>query len=224
MFSSILRSQSSSSMNAIIQAGEKVLYKKNTTIISPGEIVDKFYYILKGRILCIEYSSEGNGKIEFILESGSAFLESNLLFDIPAFTYFVVVEDTYLVHLTKNKLMDLIFSNSEVSLFIIESLTKKFYSSMFRIEELLFHDVEWRICNLFLSMAKSYGIKKDNFIKLDFKISHQFISNLLGINRITSIKIIKKLKDKNYIEKIDGYYYIKDLKGLKQCQVEERQN
>ncbi|MCM1566756.1 Crp/Fnr family transcriptional regulator [Dehalobacter sp. 4CP] len=220
MFSSILGSQRVS--KTLIEAGEKVFYKKNTTIASPGEIIDKFYYILKGRVLCIEYSPEGNEKIEFILEDGSIFLESNLLFDVPAFTYFKAVEDSYIIHLSKNKLMELILNNLDISLFIMESLTKKFFSSMSRIEELLFHDVEWRICNLFISMAKSYGIETENMIKLNFKISHQFIGHLLGINRITSIKIIKKLKGMNYIEQIDGYYYIKDLNGLEQYQARKK--
>jgi hypothetical protein len=57
---------------------------------------------------------------------------------------------------------------------------------------------------------------------LNFKISHQFIGHLLGINRITSIKIIKKLKGMNYIEQIDGYYYIKDLNGLEQYQARQK--
>ncbi|MGI6449974.1 MAG: helix-turn-helix domain-containing protein [Desulfitobacteriia bacterium] len=46
-------------------------------------------------------------------------------------------------------------------------------------------------------------------MKLNIKISQQFISNILSMNRITSARIIRKLKKLRLIEQTDGYYYIK---------------
>jgi CRP/FNR family transcriptional regulator len=65
-------------------------------------------------------------------------------------------------------------------------------------------------------MAEKFGIEEENAIKLDIKISQQFISNILGINRNTCIRMINKLKKLNYINQIHGYYYIVDFEGLKQ--------
>ncbi|RJE47268.1 cyclic nucleotide-binding protein [Dehalobacter sp. MCB1] len=213
-FPIILKLQNAS--RTFAEAGEKIYVKKNQVIISPGEIINGFYYIQKGRVLCVDYSPRGNEKIEFILETGSIFLESNVLFDRPASVYFKAITDTQLVYITREKLLDMITNDLNVSLFIMESLTKKFYSSVAQLREVLFYDVECRVCNLFLTMAEKFGIEEENAIKLDIKISQQFISNILGINRNTCIRMINKLKKLNYINQIHGYYYIVDFEGLKQ--------
>ena len=44
------------------------------------------------------------------------------------------------------------------------------------------------------------------------------MSNLLGINRITTVRGIKKLKDMGLLEQINGLYCIRDIERLKRHQ------
>jgi len=41
---------------------------------------------------------------------------------------------------------------------------------------------------------------------------------LLGINRVTGVRILKKLKEMNLIEQSRHYFYITDPEGLKKYQ------
>lgn len=203
---------------ALIHRGKELYYTKNKIIVSPGDILEGFYYVKEGRVIAFEYSPRGNEKIICILEKGSIFLESNALFKIPAFCFFKTTETTTLIFVNKDDLLELVTEDLDVTLFIMESLTKKFYSNVYHVDELLFHDTEWRICNLFSTFADNFGVEEETKIKLNIKISQQFISNILGINRITSARIIRKLKRLRLIEQTDGYYYIKNLKGLRDYQ------
>ncbi|AFV03403.1 transcriptional regulator, Crp [Dehalobacter sp. UNSWDHB] len=202
----------------LIENGKELFFKKNTVIASPGDIMEGFYFVKEGRVIASEFSPKGNERIMCILEKSSIFLESNVLFDVPVFCYFKTTVDTTLIFLKKEVLLDLLAKDLNVTLFLLQSLTKKFYSNMNHIDELLYHDTEWGMCNLFLTLAENFGVEEDTKIKLNIKISQQFISNLLGINRITTLRNIKKLKELMLIEQTNGYYYIKDIQKLRDYQ------
>ncbi len=72
--------------------------------------------------------------------------------------------------------------------------------------------------NLLLNFAKAIGEQQEQKIKLKLRMTHQFISDLLGINRVTGVRILKKLKEMNLIEQSRHYFYITDPEGLKKYQ------
>jgi CRP/FNR family transcriptional regulator len=47
------------------------------------------------------------------------------------------------------------------------------------------------------------------------KVSQQTLSDLLGVNRITVNRSIKKLKDMGLILQINGFYCISDMEKLR---------
>ena len=73
----------------------------------------------------------------------------------------------------------------------------------------------WKICNLMVTFAKRYGDADGSRILIREKISQQSIANLLALNRITTFRVMKDLKDQRLIEQVDGYYCILDMDGLR---------
>ncbi|WP_368293001.1 Crp/Fnr family transcriptional regulator [Dehalobacter sp. TBBPA1] len=204
----------------LLDVGEELFFAKNKVVFSQGDVPDRFYYIKDGRIKSYKYSPRGNEQIISLLEKGSIFLESGILFDIPIDSYFETMEDSHLIFVRKKDLLDLLATDIDVTLYIMQSVSHKFHFYEYLFDELQFFDTEWRICNLLLTFADNFGIEVENKIKLNIKISQQFISNILGVNRGTTIKIINKLKELNLIEQTNGYYLIKDLQRLKNHQAE----
>ena len=199
----------------LVHTGKELLVSKDQVIISPGEKLDGFYLVKEGRVIAKQYSPKGSVKIICILEENSIFFESNALFGIPACCFFKATENSILIFVKTEDLLDLLVKDLNVALFIMQSLTMKFYSNLNHADELLFYDTNWRVCHFFLTLAENFGVVEGNKIRINIKISQQFISNLVGINRVTSVRIIQKLKNLNLIEQTNGYYYIKDLEGLK---------
>ena len=77
-----------------------------------------------------------------------------------------------------------------------------------------FYNVTWRICNLLLIFAKYHGREKNGRIRVSIPLSQDMVARLLGVNRITTVRIMKKLKDLALIEQIDGTYWIPDVEKL----------
>lgn len=199
---------------AIAERGEEVLFRKNTLIASPGDALEGFYLIKEGRVIAYEYLPKGNEKILCILEKNSVFLESNVLFELPVFCYFKTTMDTSAVFLRRKDLLELLACDLNFTLFLMQAISIKFYSHVNHAGEMISHDTEWRVCSLLLTFAKNFGVKEGARIKINFNISQQFISDILGINRITTVRIIKNLKKKKLIEQTDGYYYLTDIQKL----------
>ncbi|RJE47285.1 cyclic nucleotide-binding protein [Dehalobacter sp. MCB1] len=204
----------------LLDVGEELFFAKNKVVFSQGNVPDRFYYIKDGRIKSYKYSPRGNEQILTLLEKGSIFLESGVLFDIPIDNYFETMEDSHLIFFRKKDLLELLVTDIDVTLYVMQSVSRKFHFYEYLFDELQFFNTEWRICNLLLTFADHFGIEVDNKIKLNFKASQQLISNILGVNRGTTIKIFNKLKELNLIEQTNGFYFIKDLKQLKNHQAE----
>jgi CRP/FNR family transcriptional regulator len=120
-------------------------------------------------------------------------------------------------------LLQLLQRDFAVSLLILRSLSVKFLAFSKNHSDLLFHGSECRICRLLISLAHNFGVPVQEKIKLNLKLSQQSISDMLGINRGTTIKVFNRLKELDLLEHTNGYYIIKDIEGLREylseCQV-----
>src|SRR5699024_11192556 len=81
-----------------------------------------------------------------------------------------------------------------------------------------------------ISFARRYGVSYDEKILINKKLSIDYITNLLGVNRATTVRAIRKLKDMNLLENINGFYCIRGIQTLKShqeilsCEVSDSQH
>lgn len=85
---------------------------------------------------------------------------------------------------------------------------------MDEIRQMASCNVTWRICNLLEIFASYYGEEINGKIRISIRLSQQILSKLLCVNRITTVRIIKKMKELHLIEQINGYYWIVSLEAL----------
>jgi CRP/FNR family transcriptional regulator len=198
----------------LLELGEPRHYAKGDVIARQGVIPDRCYVVKSGRILAYEFTVCGNERVYNIMEKGSLFLDANLLMQVAAPIYFRAAAPSELVCIDRSALLRGICSDPDINMDIIESISLKFLSAMDQIRESGAHDARWKICNLLLIFADQYGEPYDGKTLIKQSLSQQMMSNLLGINRITTVRIIKNLKGQNLIEQINGFYCIRDTGSL----------
>lgn len=189
-------------------------FPKNHILVNAGEIPDLCYIVKSGRVADFEYTINGQERIYNIDEKGSMFLEANLLLNCEVPISFKTITPCELVCIDKNTLIEAAMNDSEVAMDLIQSISVKFISSMEQVRNTNYHNAEWRICELLLDFANTYGVPYDGKILIQEKMSQQLISNLLGLNRITVVRSIKALKEMGLIEQINGLYCIRDMNRL----------
>jgi len=195
---------------SIVRLGKHIFFPENKVFVKVGDEIKYCYLVVEGRVMSLEYTSDGEEHIFNIFDKGSIFLESNLLFSAPSAVDFQTVIPTELVRISRSDLLAAMSENVEISLFLLESMSYKYYSAMDRLRENYNHDAMWRVYNLLLLLASNYGKPRGDWTMIDVKLSQQTLGNHLGMSRITVSKILKELKEKEIVELVNGRYCIRN--------------
>lgn len=201
----------------LLEVGEKKYYKKNDILLDGNEIPQGILILLKGTVLTVKESSDGNINILQIFEPLIPLFDKILFSDVnnkkkiisenTAPNKFICYSDVEVIYINKLEFINLIKNNSNINNFFLETA---YYRMSFLISQNKFNlfNGEQRIYNIFLEFALYYGIEINHKIKINFKLSQQFISSLADVNRSTTVRAINKLKELNILEYKNGYYYI----------------
>ena len=198
--------------------GQLKKYPKGHIIIRPDEIPDCCYVVKSGRVLAFEYTPNGEERIYNFNEPGSVLLEANALMHCAAQVYFKTAVPTELICISSVTLQMAMQQNPELQTDVLQSVCTKFLSAMAQVRHENGHNVTWKICDLLLVFAERFGVPYDGKVLIKEKISQQLLSNMLGVNRITTVRAIGDLKNMNLIEQINGYYCIRDVDALRRHQ------
>ena len=120
-----------------------------------------------------------------------------------------------------NEKDSLLLKNPETAMDVLQSLSMKLLSSMEQMKCMNEHSAMQKVCSLLLSFAERYGEKENDSIVIREKISQEYISSLLGMNRITVVRVMKELKEKGLVDKKRGYYYLHDINQMQENQSEK---
>ncbi|MDR1731447.1 MAG: Crp/Fnr family transcriptional regulator [Synergistaceae bacterium] len=203
-------------MERLERLGSDSAVPKNFIVIEPGVVPDCCYVVKKGRVIVFDYTPHGEARVYDLMEERSLFLEANLLTNTPSYAYFKTTMPSELVCIGREALLLALREDPALMSGVIESIAYKFLSSVDQIKQSRSYTTTWKVCNLLLTFADRFGAPYDGKTLIREKISQRMISNFLGINRVTTVRIFKDLKDLNLIEQINGYYCIRDTTKLKQ--------
>ncbi|MDO4545116.1 MAG: Crp/Fnr family transcriptional regulator [Bacillota bacterium] len=178
------------------------------------EIPECCYIVKSGRVICYEFTYEGEQRVYNFMEPNSLLMEECLLFDKPCPVLFKTAVDSELVCIDKCDLKRAFKRDIDVVMDVCESLATKFLSSMEQIRNVRQKNAEWKICKLLQIFGEQYGADYDGKVLIQEKISQQTLADMLGMNRVTVTRKFKELKDLSLLEQINGYYCIRSMEQL----------
>lgn len=181
-----------------------------------GEVPEFCYIVKSGRVICYEFTYNGEQRVYNFMEPNSLFLEECLLFDKPCPILFKTAVPSKLIRIDKCDLKRAFKHDIDVVMDVCESLATKFLSSMQLIRYGKQQTSAWKICKLLQIFAEHYGVAYDNKILIKEKISQQMIADLLGMNRVTVTRKFKELKNLGLLEQINGYYCVRSSRLLQE--------
>lgn len=206
------------SADRLKQLGEYKRYPKNAVLIDMGEIPDCCYLVLSGQVTAVKETGEGNELFFYLMEEDSLCGEVNMLFHRPLPVLFRTSMPSELIRIDEKTLREAIASDPDLAMDVMECVADKFFEAMDELEKIKTHSAAWLLCDLLISFARRYGVSYDEKILINKKLSIDYITNLLGVNRATTVRAIRKLKDMNLLENINGFYCIRGIEQLKRHQ------
>lgn len=179
-------------------------FKKGQIIFYEGDLADKFYILNSGKMKIYKTTREGKEQILYILQEGDFIGDLNLLkkgeFEFNA----EAIEEVGVCTLTKDDFDNILRSNPEISLRILETLHDRLISLENLVQTLSTRDVEARIAGLLMSFVDSFGTKEKGQIVLDLPLSREDMANFIGVTRETMSRKLTSLQEQGIIELIEN--------------------
>ncbi|THD57669.1 MAG: Crp/Fnr family transcriptional regulator [Bradyrhizobium sp.] len=162
--------------------GKTVLtFRKNETVFSQGEVADKVFYVLKGRVKVVVLSEQGKEAVVGIFEPGQFFGEGCLNGHPLRISTTRALEDCEITAITKTAMLAVLHSEPKFS----ELFMSYLLSRNSRIEEdlidQLFNSSEKRLARLLLLLANFGKAGSPQPIKV--QVSQEILAEMIGTTR-----------------------------------------
>lgn len=207
-----------SDMSAWDAVGTLASFPKNHVLLERDEVPDRFYIVKSGTVAGYEELANGNELICYVMEKNAMLLEANVLLSRPVPVSFRTLEASELLCISRDKLLETVNAEPRALFALFCSVSDKFLEAMDELREAKSRSAEWRLCELLMEFAALYGAAYDGKVLIQKRINIQLLTQMLGINRSTTVRSMRTLRDLGLIEYINGFYCVRSTDALRRHQ------
>ena len=194
-------------------------YKKNQTIFFPGDRTRSVYLLKKGHVKLCRISPNGRSIIVAILEPGEIFGEIDSISNSPTTTIaegLGTLDAVTVCEIQHDDFERYLRQFPEIAIRVIKLVGAKTKQLESRIEDLAFLSVPSRLAKQILDLSVKYGEVSSLGIRINLRLTHQILGDLVGANRETITGIIGEWRRAGIIARKGGYTYLLDRRRLTQ--------
>lgn len=188
---------------------------KHRYIYRSGDESNYLYVLINGTIKIGNTSNDGKEVIKTILHPTALFGESGLgSSDVRKSFAKAIDSDVRLLQIHVDGFKELMRSNFDFNLKVVENLGKKIHKIESRLESLVFNDARTRIVEFIKENANNFGRKVGYEMLLKHSLTQQDIANFTGTSRQTVTSVLNDLRNSNQIYFKRKSILIRDLSTL----------
>lgn len=191
----------------LIEFGAKILkFHKGEYIFHQDDHPRNYFQIIEGQVKMFSLNDDGKEFVQGIFSCDNSFAEPPLFINVSYPVNAMTLTDVELFCLSKEKLMELLIKYPEISIEIIETLSRRLHYKAVMAVEIAFENPEHRILKLLEYHVDYLNIPKE---ELGYKIdlTRQQIADFTGLRVETVIKTVKKLEKAKTIQLINKKIY-----------------
>ncbi|WP_294155299.1 Crp/Fnr family transcriptional regulator [uncultured Clostridium sp.] len=195
----IFNNVSSKTIEKVIKNSDIRKYKSSEVIFEDKEEVFTVYFVLQGIVSLYKINECGQKKVIFMLGKGKIINEV-IIQDLPSSINCEVFEESVILGINRDKLLELMQEDFELCRNIIISLsskTRRLYRQLKNTPSSI--KIEKRLAAKLYKLAKDYGVKCNEGIMIDMEISITYLADLLGSQRETVSRAMKVLQKNELI-------------------------
>ena len=191
-------------------------YAKKDVVYSPDDMSDRIYYVKEGKVKLSKFSPDGKEIILGIYQTGEVFGEMVIYHSGQRESYAIAIEESEIWMLRKTHLEKLIIQIPELAERLMTIIAQRRYEVEQRLEDVVFRTVDERLASLILVLAKKFGENIGKATRINLKLIHYDLANLIGSTRETTTAVLNQFKRKRLIAIQDKMIIILDEKGLEE--------
>lgn len=183
-------------------------------IYLPADLADGVLVLISGRVKICQITPDGKQSIMTFIEPGEIFGEFAVLGGNARDEYAEAVLNSQFVLIPKQEMTSLMERYPEVSLGISKVVGFRRRRIERRLRNLLFQSNRKRLIHLLLELMERYGQQVEDGVRLNIKLTHLEMANVIGSTRETVTVVLGQLQAEKLIQIIRRQITLTDLKKL----------
>jgi CRP-like cAMP-binding protein len=192
------------------QLGVTRQYAKKRTILFQGEIPRSLMVLQSGLVKVYGITTSGDQRTVTILAAGDIF-PVEWAFDKSRVSlyYYEAVTDCTLLTLPKTDFINAMEKDPVLKDQVFHAYMAHYTSATMHIYALEHSHAQEKLVYILQYLVARFGEKQaDGMVKIDLRLSHQDIAEMVGLTRETTAVELHRLKDKNLIDYQRFSYYV----------------
>lgn len=189
-----------------------IFYKKGEVILHPTDIFQSIYFLDKGYVESYTLSENGIQFTNLIYKPKEIFPYCWTNIKISNDYYFHAITDVEVYKIPRKEFAEFITSRSDFLLDYYKHLEARTMNMCDRMEQMVFGTAYNKVALRLKYLGKKFGERLNaNEMIIPFHLTHEDISNALGLTRETTSIQMKKLEELGYIRH-DKLFIILNMK------------
>lgn len=202
--SEVFSSLKSDELHDISNYFEEVTFGNNDTIFNEGDPSDKFYLVAEGSVKVLKHTVMGKDIILEMMSPGDIFGGVAVLDKKPFPASAQAMESTTVIRISRQNLLKIMEDCPTLKLDIVKYFSNKLRDAHEMLKNIATERVERRIASLLLKLSEKIGVDEGSYRKINFPLTRQEISEMVGTTVETCIRTMSKFQKKGVIKSSDG--------------------
>ena len=208
--SAIFSSLKDKELKSIGELFEILEFNNNETVFHEGDPSDKFYILADGNVKIMKHSLGGKDIILEIMSPGDVFGGVAVLDNKPYPASAQAMEPSSVLRISRQNLFQTMEEYPILKLEIVKYFSDKLRDAHEMLKNIATERVERRIASLLLKLSEKVGVDDNGYRKIDFPLTRQEISEMVGTTVETCIRTISKFQKQGMVKSSGGRIMINE--------------
>jgi CRP-like cAMP-binding protein len=193
-------------------------FKKDRPLFYQGEVPQSAFFIKSGVVKVYNITTSGEEKIVSYEADGSLVPSGWIFSKSPAaLFYYDAFTDSQLYSIPKQELINFLNTNQLAATSLLDHYASMYTAAIMHLHALEQSRARDKLLHIFQYLTLRFGKPLDkNTYRVDLRLTHQDIANLIGITRETVTAEISKLTKSGVIKSENLHYIVDTNKALRQ--------
>lgn len=191
-------------------------FEKGELVYLPGDSSDAVYLLKKGRVKISRVNDDGREALLTILEPGEIFGEVEALSGDRRETLVQALEKAMVCEIQRGDFDHYLHRYPHVGGRIIKLIGARLRTIESRVGELVFKSAPARLATILLNLAQTMGESEERGVRLQARLTHQNLANLIGTSRETVSSLLSQFSQRGLVMQDQRHIVITDKDHLAQ--------
>jgi CRP-like cAMP-binding protein len=195
-------------LDALIAVARSTRLVARERLFHKGDEGTQVYVVIRGRLKALTTSDEGADVVFSILGEGEVFGEIALLGRPQRTATVTAITPCDLLVIDRRDFLQYLRDHPDASIELLAVLAERLKRVSELVEDTLFLNLPVRLAKKLVHLARSYGERLDDGVKIDLKLSQEEWGDLVGASRESINKQLRTWIEERLITLEQGYVVI----------------